>query len=86
MIFNKNRKTHKNDQNDYPPCLWLNIKNSNKFNTFYRKATKNDQNVPPPRLWLSIKSSNKLNIFYRKATKNDQNVPPRFERVNSLYF
>ncbi len=57
-------QTHKNDQNDSPPHLWLSIKNSNKFNTFYRKATKNDQNVPPPRLWLSIKNSNKLNTFY----------------------
>jgi hypothetical protein len=42
-------QTHKNDQIDSPPRLWLSIKNSNKLNTFYRKATKNDQNVPSPR-------------------------------------
>ncbi len=40
-------QTPKNDQNDSPPCISLSIKNSNKFNTFYRKATKNDQNVLP---------------------------------------
>jgi hypothetical protein len=40
-------QTPKNDQNDFPPRLWLSIKNSNKLITFYRKTTKNDQSVLP---------------------------------------
>jgi hypothetical protein len=65
MIFNKNRKTHKNDQNDYPPCLWLNIKNSNKFNTFYRKATKNDQNVGGGGLGGGVGGARQINVTYK---------------------
>jgi hypothetical protein len=38
---------HKNNQNDLPPRLWLNIKNSKKLNNFYQKTPKNEQNDSP---------------------------------------